>query len=290
MNARIDAAVEVARRHADAVDVEARFPREAFEELRAQKLLGLLLPVEAGGEASRVSGVAQICYALGRACSSTAMIYAMHQTNVACTVQHADATPKFSSYPRRIGQEQMLVASSTTEGSNGAIGRTSGSPINSDANGISLSRDSSVLSYGANADAIVSTARRAPAPIARNAMLSRSEDGSAFTLIRDCTAGLFEWRYGIDEAVYILEGSVIVHDAAGGTRRLEAGATAFFPSGSRAVWRVDSYVRKVAFCRKRMARGYLFARKVARAALQKSRIAQARGRRDEHVRRSELTF
>ncbi len=107
------------------------------------------------------------------------------------------------------------------------------------------------------------------APIARNALLSRSEDGSAFTLIWDCTAGLFEWRYNIDETVYILEGSVIVEDAAGGTRRLEAGATAFFPSGSRAVWRVDSYARKVAFCRKPMARGYLFAKKVAKAALQK---------------------
>jgi uncharacterized cupin superfamily protein len=107
------------------------------------------------------------------------------------------------------------------------------------------------------------------APAARNALLSRSEDGSAFTLIWDCTAGLFEWRYTIDETVYILEGSVIVEDAAGGTRRLEAGATAFFPAGSRAVWRVESYVRKVAFCRKPMPRGYLLAKKVAKAALRK---------------------
>jgi uncharacterized protein len=107
------------------------------------------------------------------------------------------------------------------------------------------------------------------APAARNAMLSRSEDGSAFTLIWDCTAGLFEWRYSIDETVYILEGSVIIEDAEGATRRLEAGATAFFPSGSRAVWRVESYVRKVAFCRRPMPRGYLYAKKVAKAALQK---------------------
>ena len=171
MDPRIDAAVAVARRHADAVDVEARFPREAFEELRAQKLLGLLLPVEAGGEAARVSDVAQICYALGRVCSSTAMIYAMHQANVACLVQHADPTPKFSSYLRRVGQEQMLVASSTTEGNNGANVRMSESAIQSDAKGISLSRDFSVLSYGADADAIVSTARRAPESIGTDQVL-----------------------------------------------------------------------------------------------------------------------
>jgi uncharacterized cupin superfamily protein len=115
------------------------------------------------------------------------------------------------------------------------------------------------------------------APIARNALLSRSEDGSAFTLIWDCTAGLFEWRYSIDETVYILEGSVIVEDASGGTRRLEAGATAFFPAGSRAVWRVESYVRKVAFCREPMPRGYLFAKKVAKAALQKVGLRKSGG-------------
>jgi uncharacterized cupin superfamily protein len=107
------------------------------------------------------------------------------------------------------------------------------------------------------------------APAARNAILSRGEDGSAFTLIWDCTAGLFEWRYGIDETVYILEGSVVVQDETGGTRRLEAGATAFFPSDSRALWRVESYVRKVAFCRKPVPRAYLFAKKIAKAALRK---------------------
>jgi hypothetical protein len=73
--------------------------------------------------------------------------------------------------------------------------------------------------------------------------------------------------YSIDETVYLLEGSVIIEDGAGGPRRLEAGAAAFFPSGSRAVWRVESYVRKVAFCRKPMPRGYLLAKKVAKAAL-----------------------
>ena len=66
-------------------------------------------------------------------------------------------------------------------------------------------------------------------PVARNALLSRSDDGDAFTVIWDCTSGAFEWRYSIDETVYILEGSVIVEDEAGGIRRLEAGATVFFP-------------------------------------------------------------
>jgi len=162
MKARIDAAVSAARRYADAVDREARFPKEAFAELRAQRLLGVLLPRAFGGEDATVSEAAEICYALGRACSSTSMIYAMHQANVACVARHADGNAKFLGYLRRIGEEQLLVASSTTEGRNGANVRTSASAIVEDGDRIRLSRDASVVSYGADADMIVSTARRSP--------------------------------------------------------------------------------------------------------------------------------
>ncbi len=114
-------------------------------------------------------------------------------------------------------------------------------------------------------------------PVARNALLSRSEDGTAFTLIWDCTAGLFNWFYDIDETVYILEGSVVVEDEAGAARKLAAGDTAFFPAGSRAKWRVDSYVRKVAFCRNPLPRGYLLAKNMAKAVLASVGLRKAGG-------------
>lgn len=160
MQARIDAVVAVARRHAEAADRDARFPKEAFDEMREQRLLGLLLPRDCGGEDATISDAAQICYALGRVCSSTAMIYAMHQANIACITRHANGTARFNGYMRRLGSEQMLVASSTTEGQSGANVRTSASPIVWDGDRISLSRDASVVSYGRDADAIVSTARK----------------------------------------------------------------------------------------------------------------------------------
>ena len=99
-------------------------------------------------------------------------------------------------------------------------------------------------------------------PLARNALLSQSEDGTACTLIWDCTAGLFNWHYDIDETVYILDGAVIVQDDNGVIRRLEAGDTAFFPAGSHAVWRVESYVRKIAFCRRLPHRSYMLAKQL----------------------------
>ena len=102
------------------------------------------------------------------------------------------------------------------------------------------------------------------APVARNAVLSRSADGGACTLIWDCTAGLFNWFYEIDETVYVLEGAVVVRDETGAEHRLGTGDTAFFPAGSRAVWRVDSYVRKVAFCRNPIPLPIMFAARVVR--------------------------
>jgi acyl-CoA dehydrogenase len=162
VTSRVAFAVAIAAKFADVVDHEARFPREAFDELKAQKLLGILVPTAFGGEGRDVADAAQICYALGRVCSSTAMIYAMHSANVACVVNHAGASERYASYLRRIGDEQMLLASSTTEGQNGANVRSSAAAIVLSGERVTLDRDASVVSYGAAADAIVTTARRSP--------------------------------------------------------------------------------------------------------------------------------
>jgi uncharacterized protein len=114
-------------------------------------------------------------------------------------------------------------------------------------------------------------------PVARNALLSRSEDQSAFTLIWECTAGVFDWHYDIDETVYILEGMVEVTDDTGATRRLDAGGTAFFPAGSHARWRVQNYVRKVAFCRNPLPKSYLLAKNMAKTVLRTVGLRKADG-------------
>jgi uncharacterized cupin superfamily protein len=86
--------------------------------------------------------------------------------------------------------------------------------------------------------------------VARVAVLSRSQDLFAWTVMWDCTAGRFNWHYGFDETVHIVEGSVIVSCAGTPPRRLEVGDVAYFPFGLTAHWHVEEYVRKVAFCRR----------------------------------------
>jgi hypothetical protein len=111
---RVEKVVRVAAAHATAVDRESRLPQEAITALRDARLLGVAVPREFGGEGASVADVADICYALGRACSSTAMIYAMHQTKVACISRHGRGSAWHQLLMRRICGEQMLLASSTT--------------------------------------------------------------------------------------------------------------------------------------------------------------------------------
>ena len=98
-------------------------------------------------------------------------------------------------------------------------------------------------------------------PVARNKVLSSSADGTASTLIWDCTAGRFNWFYGYDETIYVIEGGVVVRDHAGVARRLSAGDTIFFPAGARAEWHVEDYIRKIAFCRVPLPRPVVFVKR-----------------------------
>jgi uncharacterized cupin superfamily protein len=87
------------------------------------------------------------------------------------------------------------------------------------------------------------------APVAQYKILSTSSDGTAKTIVWDCTAGRFNWFYDMDETVYVLEGSVVLKDETGTSRRVGSGETVFFRAGSRAEWTVERYIRKIAFLR-----------------------------------------
>ena len=78
----IQPAVHAAAQNAGAVDSEARFPTESFQVIKAQRLLGVMLPKSLGGEDAPISQVGDVCYQLGTACSSTAMIYAIDRKSV----------------------------------------------------------------------------------------------------------------------------------------------------------------------------------------------------------------
>ena len=159
--ARAARCAQIAAAHAAAVDADSRFPVEAMDALKAENLLGILVPPELGGEGASVADVVDVCYALGRACSSTGMIYAMHQVKAACVVYHGMESPWHRSFMARMVEDQLLLASSTTEGKGGGNVRASEAAVEHADDRIVLVRDASVISYGVEADALVTTARRA---------------------------------------------------------------------------------------------------------------------------------
>ena len=161
LTARARAAADVAKMTAAAVDAEARFPKESFAEIRKQRLLGIQVPQALGGEGASIAELADICYILGQACSSTALIYAMHQIKMACIVRHTKGNAALERILGRIAAEQLLMASSTTEGQGGGNVRSSEAAIEHDGANVTLERTATVISYAVDADGVVTTARRA---------------------------------------------------------------------------------------------------------------------------------
>jgi len=91
-----------------------------------------------------------------------------------------------------------------------------------------------------------STTMTWPAPVARSAVLTTSDDGLVSTHLWDCTAGRFHWYFGVDEVVHILEGEVHVTGDDGRTVILRTGDIGHFALHSHTIWHVPEYVRKFA--------------------------------------------
>ncbi|HEX4182167.1 MAG TPA: acyl-CoA dehydrogenase family protein [Caulobacteraceae bacterium] len=169
--ARAQRVAEVASRHVEAVDNDGRFPAESIAAAKAERLMGLLVPPAFGGEGVRPGMIVEVCYILGQACASTAMVYAMHQVKAACVARHGVGSPWHEAFLRRMAAEQLLLASSTTEGQTGGDVRNSAAPVTYTGGRIILNRDASVVSYGAEADALVTTARRSADAVSSDQVL-----------------------------------------------------------------------------------------------------------------------
>ena len=154
---------DVAGVAAAGVDRDARFPAEAIAALRAESLLSVLVPTDLGGLGATVGQVADMVFELGQHCASTAMIFAMHQIQIASIVRHGGSA-FFANYLSELADRQLLLASATTELGVGGDVRTSVCTVERDDDGmIHLEKMAPVISYGEYADGVLATARREPA-------------------------------------------------------------------------------------------------------------------------------
>ena len=162
--ARVETVRRVARDIAGpaaiAVDRDGRFPREALDALKAARMLSARVPARFGGFGSGIAELGLMCEALGQRCASAAMVFAMHQVQVACLVRHG-STAFFHDYLAEAVEKQLLIASVTSEQGVGGSVRTSICPIESGQDGsCHVRKEGTVVSYGEDADDFLMTVRR----------------------------------------------------------------------------------------------------------------------------------
>jgi acyl-CoA dehydrogenase len=156
-------ATDVAATHAADVDGAARFPREAIDVLRDAGALGALVPARLGGADVPFEQVADACATLGRACSSTAMVFAMHQIQVSVMARHGGGSAWYDDYLRTVAAEQRLIASATSEvGIGGDMGRSAAAVEPTEDGRCRFEKQAPTVSYGGEADDLFTTLRRHP--------------------------------------------------------------------------------------------------------------------------------
>jgi len=169
---------EIIRKNATDVDAKARFPQESMDEIKKRKLLGAYIPEDLGGLGMNISQVAKICEILGQYCGSTAMIFAMHQIQVACALHNGISSEYFKNYLKRVASEQRLLASATTEMGVGGDLRSSICAVETDGERFTLTKNAPVISYMRYADDLFITARKnsdAPANDQVQVVLNRED-------------------------------------------------------------------------------------------------------------------
>ncbi|OCJ03174.1 acyl-CoA dehydrogenase [Rhizobium sp. AC44/96] len=162
LTARVARVAAIAAKCADAVDFEGRFPQEAVDAMKAEKLLGIQVPSEFGGEGATIAQIAELCSLLGQSCAAAAMVFAMHHIKLCSLVEHGGASDWHRDFMRRVAGEQLLIGSATTEGGIGGNLRNSICAIVVDGPICRLEKDATVISYGSHADAIMITSRAHP--------------------------------------------------------------------------------------------------------------------------------
>ncbi|TFZ01167.1 acyl-CoA dehydrogenase family protein [Ramlibacter rhizophilus] len=171
-------ATQTAARHAADVDAKARFPAETVAALRDARVLSAAVAPEHGGPGCGLRELAEFCAILAQECASSAMVLAMHYSQLACITRHGADSPWFSAWLRETVQRQDLLASMTSE--NGTFGDTRSSicAVQRDGDRFTLEKDATTGSYCAHADAILVTCRRdADAPASEQVLVMvRRED------------------------------------------------------------------------------------------------------------------
>lgn len=80
--------------------------------------------------------------------------------------------------------------------------------------------------------------------LARCRFTAESEDEGACSGFWSCEPGRYEFYFGYDEFVYLIEGELTVVDSDGHRFPMKAGDTAHFPQGCTTIWEITQKMTK----------------------------------------------
>ncbi|MBJ7354134.1 MAG: acyl-CoA/acyl-ACP dehydrogenase [Thermoleophilaceae bacterium] len=142
------------------VDKNSRFPQEALDVMRELKILSSSLPTELGGLGLKLRELSEIASTIARRCGASSMVFAMHEAQVECMRFGSVGDPHFEAILRDCAENQLLIASITSEAGIGGNIRASQTVAAADADRVVFEKQSPTLSYAEYADAFLTTARR----------------------------------------------------------------------------------------------------------------------------------
>jgi acyl-CoA dehydrogenase len=160
--ATIKAIAGVAAKHAADVDAKARFPHESVAALKEAGYFSALVPLQFGGWGCSMREAAAFCSALAQGCSSSAMVLAMHYSQLACITRHGLESEWFRGFIQELVARQLVLASMTSEVGTGGDTRSSICAVQRAGGRFTLNKEATTGSYCEHADAILVTCKRAP--------------------------------------------------------------------------------------------------------------------------------
>ncbi|MFL6117571.1 MAG: acyl-CoA dehydrogenase family protein [Catenulispora sp.] len=156
--ARARALVPELRARAAKDDEQASFPTASLDLLRADGLMGLLVPREHGGAGGTLADLSAVARVLAGGCLSTALIWAMHCQQVVTIADHATPALGRRLLPR-IAAGEVYVASVTSERGKGGHLTSAVAPLVRRGGTVLLERDAPIVTGGEHADGFLVTMR-----------------------------------------------------------------------------------------------------------------------------------
>lgn len=180
--------IELARTLSDRIETkpgpgtEKEFCDALIEQMRHAKLFSVSVAADLGGPGLSVADIARITFEIARQSGSAGLIYAMHMSQAYALTTHGTA-PHLQALQKRLHDEQLLIASGTSEKGPGGDILTSLCTIEEDSDGqLVVVKESPNISYIDHADLILVTANRINAKgKKRQVLIAADVDGDNFT-------------------------------------------------------------------------------------------------------------